>query len=48
MSLQFLEGNCHHFDAPLEPAIKIGVISALRIFASCIDQAGPFMEKYNL
>ena len=40
-------GNFHHFGAPPEHAIELGVISVMRIFASCIDQAGPFMEKYN-
>ena len=45
--LNFLDGNCHHFDAPLKHAVKLGVFCGMRIFASCFDQAGPFMEKYN-
>ena len=42
-----LDGNSLHFDVPLKHAIELGVISVMRVFASCIDQAGPFMEKYN-
>ena len=42
-----LDANCHHIDASLKHAIELGVISAMQIFASCIDQAGLFMEIYN-